>query len=267
MTHNDLKNLLAETAHRIAELSKQQQETGRLLRESQQETDRLLRESQQETDRLREQQQETGRMLRESQQETDRLLRESERKSDREAAELRLQLGRLGEKFGSFTEGIRESERKSDREAAELRLQLGRLGEKFGSFTEGMAFPSMKKLLRERFGLTYLAERSTVRKNGRSHEVDVFGYSNTDKNIACIVEVKSRLREESIEQMLRILKDFPEFYPEHRGKQLYGILAAVEVPENLRQRVLREGIYLARIHDETFELDVPPDFQPRSFQA
>ncbi len=149
----------------------------------------------------------------------------------------------------------------------EFARQMGKLGEKFGSFTEGMAFPSMKKLLRERFGMSHVAERSTVRKNGRTHEVDVLGYSNTEQNVAFVVEVKSRLREESIEQMLRILQEFPEFYPEHKDKKLYGILAAVDVPENLRQRVLREGIYLARINDETFELDVPPNFEPRSFQV
>lgn len=31
------------------------------------------------------------------------------------------------------------------------------------------------------------------------------------------------------------------------------------------ERVLRSGIYLARIHDEEFELQVPEGFQPRAF--
>ena len=52
---------------------------------------------------------------------------------------------------------------------------------------------------------------------------------------------------------------------EHRDKKLYGILAAVHISESLRQRVLGQGLYLARIHNDLFELQVPEDFQPRRF--
>jgi hypothetical protein len=39
----------------------------------------------------------------------------------------------------------------------------------------------------------------------------------------------------------------------------------VDVPDDLRDRVLSQGIYLARIHDDTFEIRVPETFQPRAF--
>ena len=65
--------------------------------------------------------------------------------------------------------------------------------------------------------------------------------------------------------MKKILREFRDFFPEHEDKKVYGILAAVDAPEDVRERVLREGIYLARIHDEEFELAVPKDFNPRAF--
>jgi RecB family endonuclease NucS len=74
--------------------------------------------------------------------------------------------------------------------------------------------------------------------------------------------VKSHAREESIVQMKMLLARFREFFPEHRDKRLYGILAAVDLSAALRARALREGLYVARIHDEIFEIDVPADFQP-----
>jgi RecB family endonuclease NucS len=77
--------------------------------------------------------------------------------------------------------------------------------------------------------------------------------------------VKSHLRDDGIEQMLRILREFHDFFPGHAGKKVYGILAAVSIPEDVEKRVLREGIYLARIHDENFEISVPEDFQPRAY--
>lgn len=147
----------------------------------------------------------------------------------------------------------------------ELGKQIGALGEKLGSFTEGMAFPSMRKLLQDEFHMDVIAPRVISRRNGRSMELDVLAYANSDVNAVYVVEVKSHLREDGLEQMRKILRDFRDFFPTHRDKKIYGILAAVDAPEDIRQKVLQEGIYLARIHDEEFELEVPEDFTPRAY--
>jgi len=160
---------------------------------------------------------------------------------------------------------IRESQTRTDRQIEELGKQLGGLGQKFGGFTEGMAFPSMQKILRERFGMDVVSVRNIARRNGRSLEIDVMAYANGEINTVYVVEVKSHLREDGLQQMLRILREFHDFYPGHENKKVYGILAAVDVPDDLRHRVLSQGIYLARIHDDTFEIRVPETFQPRAF--
>ena len=147
----------------------------------------------------------------------------------------------------------------------ELGRQIGGLGEKFGGFTEGMALPSMTKILKERFGATFVAPRARAWRNGQAMEVDVLAYSNSGTNEVYVVEVKSHLREEGLQQMLKTLREFRSFFPEHRDKVLYGILAAVDAPPDLQQKVLREGIYLASVHDGVFEMQVPEDFQPRAF--
>jgi hypothetical protein len=154
---------------------------------------------------------------------------------------------------------------KADRLLQENARQLQRLGEKFGGFTEGMAYPSMQKVLCEKFGMSVTSVRVSSRKNGRSLEIDVLAYANRDVNEVYVVEVKSHLREDGLQQMLRILREFHEFYPGHEDKKVYGILAAVDVPDDLRERVLSQGIYLASIHDDTFEIRVPETFQPRPF--
>ena len=82
-----------------------------------------------------------------------------------------------------------------------------------------------------------------------------------------VVEVKSHLREEHIEQLLAILRRFSFWFPEHRGKALYGILAAVDIPSAIVPAVLAQGLNLARIHDDLFDLQVPADFQPRRFDS
>lgn len=177
--------------------------------------------------------------LTDSMRETDRLFRESREESDRRREEM-------------------------ERFLRELGRQIGGLGEKFGSFTEGLALPSMSKILSQRFGMDVISPSVRARNNGRSMEVDVLAYSKTRDEVY-VVEVKSHLRQDALDQMRKILRDFHDFFPGHEGKKVYGILAAVDAPDGLREQVLREGIYLARIHDGQFELQVPDNFQPRAF--
>jgi hypothetical protein len=159
----------------------------------------------------------------------------------------------------------RRERAETDRFLKEIGRQIGALGDKFGSFTEGMAYPSMRKLLQERCHMDVIAPRVLSRLNGHSLELDVLAYSKSPVDEVYIVEVKSHLREDGLEQMRKILREFRDFFPMHADKRVYGILAAVDAPEDVRERVLREGIYFARIHDEEFELDVPEGFKPRAF--
>ncbi len=68
-----------------------------------------------------------------------------------------------------------------------------------------------------------------------------------------------------MQQILKHLRSFAEFFPTYRGKTLYGMLVAVDVPEELEKRVLKQGIYLAKIHDDVFDLVLPEGFEPRGF--
>ncbi|TRV42865.1 MAG: DUF3782 domain-containing protein [Microcystis panniformis Mp_MB_F_20051200_S9] len=162
----------------------------------------------------------------------------------------------------------KETERRqqeTDRQLRELGKQIGGLGAKFGSFTEGLALPSMETILRQRFGMEVVSPSVRVSKDGKHLEIDVLAYTNGELNTAYIVEVKSHAREESITQLKSILQRFRSFFPEHKDKKLYGILAAVHVSPELREKILQEGFYVARIHDQVFELDIPDNFQPQIY--
>lgn len=182
-----------------------------------------------------------------------------------EIRDLLTQVARRNGETAKLQEDNARQLKELEKQTRELGKQIGGLGEKFGGFTEGLALPSMSKLLRERFRMTFVAPRARAFRNGQAMEVDVLAYSNSGTNEVYVVEVKSHLREESIQQMLKTLREFRSFFPEHRDKKLFGILAAVDAPPGLQKKVLKEGIYLANIHDGVFELQVPDDFQPRTF--
>ncbi|MFM6900562.1 MAG: DUF3782 domain-containing protein [Microcystis panniformis] len=170
--------------------------------------------------------------------------------------------------FKEVSQQQKETERRqqeTDRQLKELGRQIGGLGAKFGSFTEGLALPSMEKILRQRFGMEVISPSVRVSKDGKHLEIDVLAYTNGELNTAYIVEVKSHAREESITQLKSILQRFRSFFPEHKDKKLYGILASVDLSNELREKILEEGFYVARIHDQVFELDIPDNFQPQTY--
>ncbi|REJ42848.1 MAG: DUF3782 domain-containing protein [Microcystis flos-aquae TF09] len=158
-----------------------------------------------------------------------------------------------------------QQQKETDKQLKELGKQIGGLGAKFGSFTEGLALPSMETILGQQFGMEVISPSVRVSKEGQHLEIDVLAYSNGELNTAYIVEVKSHVRQEDITQLKSILQRFRRFFPEHKYKKLYGILAAVDLFPELREKILQEGLYVARIHDQVFELDIPDNFQPQTY--
>jgi hypothetical protein len=158
-----------------------------------------------------------------------------------------------------------QQQKETDKQLKELGKQIGGLGAKFGSFTEGLALPSMETILRQRFGMEVVSPSVRASKEGQHLEIDVLAYTNGELNTAYIVEVKSHARQEDITQLKSILQRFRRFFPEHKDKKLYGILAAVDLSPELREKILQEGLYVARIHDQVFELDIPDNFPPQTY--
>jgi hypothetical protein len=113
--------------------------------------------------------------------------------------------------------------------------------------------------------MTVVLPRVRAKQQGEHLEIDVLAYANGEVNRAFLVEVKSHPREEAITQLKITLSRFRDFFPEHRDKQLYGILATVDWPPALKAQAIGEGLYVARIHDDVFDLEVEQDFQPKAF--
>lgn len=152
----------------------------------------------------------------------------------------------------------------SARESERLKKQLGELGNKFGSFTEGMAYPSMCKILERQLKVKVMGANMRSHRNGRTMEVDVVGSS---PEAVYVVEVKSHLEEEGLQKMVKTLSEFTDFFPDHKGKAVYGILATVHVDRTMAAQIRKHGLYVARISDDTFRLEAPKNFKPKSFAA
>ena len=155
--------------------------------------------------------------------------------------------------------------KETDRRLKLLGEQIGGLGNKFGSFTEGLAYPSLYRILTEDFHLDTVAYRVRQRRNGIEQEFDMLGSAIGANQRIFLVEIKSHLTEAELKKFEQKLREFFRFFPEHRGKALYGLIAAVDVARGLEARVARRGIYLALAHDGTFALASTAPFKPKRF--
>ncbi|MGH9752273.1 MAG: hypothetical protein ACREA2_05765, partial [Blastocatellia bacterium] len=222
---------------------------------------RKTEEERRKTEEERRKTEEERRKTEEERRKTEEKREEERRKAEEKREEERR---RIEEELAEERRKTEEERRKTERV---IRQQLGELGNKFGSFTEGMAFPSMEKILRNRFKMDVVTLRAKSRQNGHSIEIDVMAYDNGSRNEVYLVEVKSHLTRESVDQMLETIEQFPKFFGAHSHRNIYGIIAAVDIPDNLRAEVLKKGLYLARIHDGEFELLTPKNFKPQAFAS
>ncbi len=255
MKDEEIKEMVAGLLKELAQAADQRQQEADLRHEaSTREADRRRQEAdlrheastreadrrQQEADRRQQEADRRQQKADQRHQETESLIKELARASDRRQAKL-------------------------DRQLKALRDNIGGLSNKFGSFTEALASPSLERLLTETFGMEFVDLDVRRRRGSRRTQIDALAHSNTGRDAVYVVEVKSRLKDEGVDQMLKILGNFFHFFPEHRGKKLYAVLAAVEAPDELRSRVLDKGIYMAQISDDIFQIKVPEGFKPRSF--
>lgn len=153
------------------------------------------------------------------------------------------------------------SQKATEKRFKELGKQIGGIGEKFGSFTEGLAYPSLRKMLKNKYSIDNTMPNFQKRfADGSEIELDVFGYTNGNINNAVIVEVKSHLQSKHIYSFAELLANFKTNFPEFGDKHLYGILATVRnVSKELREEIKENGLSLAIIHDDIFDLEANPN--------
>jgi hypothetical protein len=99
----------------------------------------------------------------------------------------------------------------------------------------------------------------------RKLELDALAYSNTGRNEAFVVEIKSTLSLSAIDQLKETLEKFREFFPEHRDKKLFGIICAIEDQDKIVEEVLNNGFYFARVRDGFFKIVNPKGFKAKEY--
>ena len=166
---------------------------------------------------------------------------------------------------------FKETDRKfeaTDRQFKELAVSLAQtdrkidqLAGKWGRFVEGLVAPAIERLFADRgIVVDTISLRVKRRKDGEQMEIDILAL---DSAWAVLIEVKSTLKVEDIDEHLERLDRFKRFFPEYGDRRVVGAVAGIVIEENADRYAYKKGLYVIGQSGDTVEIVNDRKFEPR----
>ena len=184
--------------------------------------------------------------------------------SDKELADLRRQHDEARAKYD-------EERAESDKELAELRRQhaetnriVRQTDTIWGSVAEGLALGEVMDVLNKLPGIEVYDYAARVKNKKRGNfEIDAVA---TGDHCVVLMEARAHLRQESIAEFVRKFKSYLEYYPEHKNKRIYGLVAFLNIDSYAKELAIKKGLLILRSDYLNKEIvNPPPEFTPRDF--
>ncbi|MBF0138701.1 MAG: DUF3782 domain-containing protein [Magnetococcales bacterium] len=214
-------------------------------------------------------------------QETDRKFQEMvwedrERRAelDRKFQETDRKIQETGQQIKEVSVQMRETDRQmqetdrqmqeTDRKIKEVSTQIGRLGGRLGEFVEGLVAPACETLFAERGTPIHIVSPHVKAKldGGRHMEIDLL-VVNTDT--VSLVEVKSKLTVEDVQDHMKQMEEFKEFFPEYANKKAIGAVAGMVVDESVIHFAIKRGLFVMVQSGDSVRIANDETFVPRTW--
>jgi hypothetical protein len=220
-------------------------------------------------------------LFRTSAEEFDRRLKESDRRieqakleSDRRIEQARLESDRRAEEVEQYraetarilAEAKLESERRTaenERTIAELKRLVNSLTTRWGRFVEELVQPAVLRLFQEKgIDIKEIYPRARVKRQGIAMEIDILAVDDTD---VVLVECKSRLSKDDVDEFLEKLIRFKIAFPHYKNYQAYGAVAGIEIDEGIDRYAYNKGLFVIKPSGDTVEIINDENFRPRTW--
>ena len=170
------------------------------------------------------------------------------------------------EKADKRAEKIDERFEETEKLVDRLAKQIGGVDKIFGDMAEYVSFTNLKRLLREQAGIEIKAvgKRWKIDHEGREYEFDLIAEGT---NAVVVVEVKTTLRSDDIDDFAAIMPDVPAIFPKYQHMDIYGGFAYMKAQDGTEKRAHRHGLLTIRaIGASTSELVGFDKAQLRNFR-
>jgi len=206
-------------------------------------------------------------LFRTSAEEFDRRLR----KSDRRIEQARLESDRRIEHAKLESDRrIEQAKLESDRTIAELKRTVEQtnravnsLTTRWGRFVEELVQPAVLRLFQEKgIDIKEIYPRARVKRQGIAMEIDILAVDDTD---VVLVECKSRLSKDDVDEFLEKLTRFKIAFPHYKNYQAYGAVAGIEIDEGIDRYAYNKGLFVIKPSGDTVEIINDENFRPRTW--
>jgi hypothetical protein len=152
-----------------------------------------------------------------------------------------------------------------DKRMKELSKQLGGHANRLGEFVQEMVRPAVVRLFQER-GLPVHQVSSNMKgfdDNGKiGIEIDLI-VVNTETLI--LVECKSKLTNEGINEHLARLAAFKQYFPIYDKYTVLGAVAGIVMPENVSDYAKSQGLFVLAQSGDSIEIRNTDTFEPKEW--
>jgi hypothetical protein len=172
--------------------------------------------------------------------------------------------------FRVSTEEFDRRLRESDRSMAELKRTVEQtsravasLTTRWGRFVEELVEPAVLRLFQEKgIDVKEIYPRARVKRQGIAMEIDILA---VDDNDLVLVECKSRLSRDDVDEFLEKLTRFKIAFPHYKNDQAYGAVAGIEINEGIERYAYKKGLFVIKPSGDTVIIANDADFQPMTW--
>jgi len=215
-----------------------------------------------------------------SQEEADRRFAEADRRAEEAKAEAKTEADRRAAEWDrQLAEAKAEAKAEADRRAAEwdreftayraendriiqrLEKNMDGLTSRWGRFVENIVAPAVLGLFQAKgFQVQEVHQRMRSGRGSHNLEIDIFV---VDDDVAIVVEVKSRLTQNEVRQVLNTLNHFKTAFPHYGTYRIYGAVAAIEIDKDVDTYAYNQGLFVIKQSGDSVKISNDDQFQPR----
>ncbi|MEW6380672.1 MAG: DUF3782 domain-containing protein [bacterium] len=161
------------------------------------------------------------------------------------------------QRFKETDQRIKETNDEINRTSKAVNALTG----KWGKFVENSIAPSVIRLFKEReIKVDTIYQRVKKQKNGFGIEIDILAING---EYAVLIEAKSTLRIEDVDEHLERLKNFKGFFPEYQDRKVIGAVGALAIEEKADKYAYRKGLFIIVERGESVAILNDEKFKPQ----
>ena len=176
--------------------------------------------------------------------------------------------------FQKSQEKFELSVSEADRRSAEAAISLAKLERtvertskavdalttRWGRFVEELVEPAILRLFQEKgIDVKEIYPRARTKRQGLAMEIDILAIDDTE---IVLVECKSRLSKDDVDEFLEKLARFKISFPHYQNYQAYGAVAGIEINEGIDRYAYQKGLFVIKPSGEGVAIANDDNFKP-----